>query len=100
MLGPDADLHLVGTFGGRQAHAAGQFDRPARDARGRLPPERLEQRVGLGPRVAVAVGLRKSLPVLERVWLRDSDPVSLGDTNHISVYIRVCDEVAVAVGVS
>ena len=43
--------------------------------------------------VAVAVGLRKSLPIVERLWLRNRDPVSLGDTNHISVYIRVCDEV-------
>ena len=50
--------------------------------------------------IIVAVELRKSLPVLERVWLRDSDPVSLGDTNHISVYISIGVEVAVAVGVS
>ncbi len=56
--------------------------------------------ISICDKVAVAIELRKSLPVLERVWLRDRDSVSLGDTNHISVYIRVCDEVAVAVGVS
>ena len=37
--------------------------------------------------VAVAVGLRKSLPVVERLWLRNRNPVSVGDADHVSVYL-------------
>ena len=47
--------------------------------------------------VAVAVGLRKSLPVVERVWLWDSDSVPLGDADDVFVYFCICDEVAFTV---
>ena len=37
--------------------------------------------------VAVAVGLRKSLPVLERICLRHRDSEPLRDADHVSVYL-------------
>ena len=48
---------------------------------------------GICDEIAFTVGLRKSLPVVERIWLRHRDPVPLRDADHVSVYIRVCDEV-------